>query len=290
MSSHVPMGVKVIQRSLMWNDPAAEGIQLLQFRVMNTTTRTIDSAYLGFFMDADIGPIEAPASIAFNRSGFVALNTGYTENPVSFGATPVGVAVLNTYKPLDSLRFTFAWYSGAVSPATDSERYALMSLDTVFVNQLQLFDTRFLLSFGPLTLQPYTSSNPDTLDVAFAILAAMDLNQLKSRAATARNIYQTITGVKLLDDFAPREFALEQNFPNPFNPTTTIRFHIAHTSHAVVEVFDLLGRHVATLVNEELAAGSYETTLNASQLSSGVYVYRLKAGSYVSTKKALLLK
>lgn len=241
------MGVKVIQRSLMWNDPAAEGIQLLQFRVMNTTTRTIDSAYLGFFMDADIGPIEAPASIAFNRSGFVALNTGYTENPVSFGATPVGVAVLNTYKPLDSLRFTFAWYSGAVSPATDSERYALMSLDTVFVNQLQLFDTRFLLSFGPLTLQPYTLSNPDTLDVAFAILAAMDLNQLKSRAATARNIYQTITGVKLLDDFAPREFALEQNFPNPFNPTTAIRFHIAQPSHAVVEVFDLLGRHVQPL-------------------------------------------
>lgn len=290
VTSHVPMGVKVIQSSYTWDDATTEGIQILEFRIVNNAMWTIDSAYIGFFMDADVGTVDTTNTYLYNRAGSLAFTTAYTENPVRFGSTPVGVTVLNTYKPLDSLRLTFVWYHGTEGPVNDGARFALMSMDTVFANQVPLFDTRFLLSFGPFTIRPYTSLNPDTLDVAFAILAAMDLNQLKSRAVTARNIYQTITGVKLSDDFVPREFALEQNFPNPFNPITTIRFHIAQPSHAVVEVFDLLGRHVATLVNEELAAGSYETTLNASQLSSGVYIYRLKAGSYVSTKKALLLK
>ena len=97
------------------------------------------------------------------------------------------------------------------------------------------------------------------------------------------------------------QFALLQNYPNPFNPTTTIRFQIpevrsqrsdvlGHPSSVSLRVFDLLGREVATLVNEEMRPGSYEKRFDGSNLASGVYLYKLQAGVFVETKKLILLK
>lgn len=95
----------------------------------------------------------------------------------------------------------------------------------------------------------------------------------------------------------PGEFRLEQNYPNPFNPTTTIKFSIPAvetfrgTSHHVsLKVFDLLGREVASLVNEERPVGKYIETLHAESLPSGVYFYRLEAGNFTQTKKLILMK
>jgi endonuclease/exonuclease/phosphatase family metal-dependent hydrolase/uncharacterized protein YdeI (BOF family) len=89
---------------------------------------------------------------------------------------------------------------------------------------------------------------------------------------------------------APATFALEQNYPNPFNPTTTISYEIASMSDVKLDVFDVLGRTVATLVNSRQAAGKYSVHFNASALSSGMYFYRLQAGTFVATKKMLLVK
>ena len=95
----------------------------------------------------------------------------------------------------------------------------------------------------------------------------------------------------------PVDFALEQNYPNPFNPTTEIRYQIpevrsqiSEVSHVTLKVYDVLGREVATLVNEELKAGSYEKTFSAEGLSSGVYFYKLKSGNLSETRKMLLMK
>jgi poly(3-hydroxybutyrate) depolymerase len=88
----------------------------------------------------------------------------------------------------------------------------------------------------------------------------------------------------------PDKFSLSQNYPNPFNPATSIRFRIADFGFVSLKVYDLLGREVATLVNEEKPAGSYEVSFDASQLSSGVYIYRLTAGSFSATNKMTLLK
>jgi len=88
----------------------------------------------------------------------------------------------------------------------------------------------------------------------------------------------------------PLVFNLEQNYPNPFNPTTTINYSIPKTSNVKLILFNLLGEEVATLINEEKSAGSYEVELNAESLPSGVYFYQLKAGDYVNTKKMILLK
>ena len=86
------------------------------------------------------------------------------------------------------------------------------------------------------------------------------------------------------------EYYLSNNFPNPFNPTTKIRYSIPYSSKVVIKVFDILGNKIETLVNEEKHTGTYEITWYAENLPSGVYFYQLKAGSFIDTKKMILLK
>ena len=98
-----------------------------------------------------------------------------------------------------------------------------------------------------------------------------------------------ITGIKH-EDLQPSAFALSQNYPNPFNPTTTIGYDVPKRSLVTVVVYDILGRLVETLVDEEKQPGHYEATFNASGLPSGVYFYRLQAGSFIESRKLVLLK
>jgi hypothetical protein len=92
------------------------------------------------------------------------------------------------------------------------------------------------------------------------------------------------------DQVALYDYVLEQNYPNPFNPNTTIRYQVSDFSPVTLKVYDVLGNEIATLVNEEKMAGNYEVEFNAIQLPSGIYFYKLIAGSFVESKKMLLLK
>jgi hypothetical protein len=89
---------------------------------------------------------------------------------------------------------------------------------------------------------------------------------------------------------APTSYLLIQNYPNPFNPTTTIRYELPKSSMVTLSVYDLLGREVSVLVSESENAGSYEVKFDARGLGTGVYIYRLTAGSFVQTCRMLLLK
>jgi hypothetical protein len=88
----------------------------------------------------------------------------------------------------------------------------------------------------------------------------------------------------------PERFALEQNYPNPFNPTTMITFALPTQAHATLKIFDLLGREIAVLVDGAKQPGEYSVQWTGEGLQSGVYFYRLSAGSFVDTKKLLLIK
>jgi uncharacterized protein YfaQ (DUF2300 family) len=96
--------------------------------------------------------------------------------------------------------------------------------------------------------------------------------------------------VEQLSSTAPKTFLLEQNYPNPFNPSTTIRYQLPVASEVKLEVYDVLGKKVATLVSERQAAGYYQYVWNANGLTSGVYFYRLQAGTFTQTKKMILVK
>ena len=89
---------------------------------------------------------------------------------------------------------------------------------------------------------------------------------------------------------APLEFALEQNFPNPFNPSTQITYTLAKDSEVTLSIYDMLGTKVAELVNAKQTAGSYMINFNAKILSSGVYIYRIDTGNFTASKKLILMK
>ncbi|MGE5807055.1 MAG: endo-1,4-beta-xylanase [Ignavibacteria bacterium] len=108
-----------------------------------------------------------------------------------------------------------------------------------------------------------------------------------------RDYLDTVNVVVGVDDdnkVLPGKFQLFANYPNPFNPITNIRYDIAATSQVTIKIFDVLGRHIQTLVNEMQSPGQYTVTFNASDLSSGIYFYRIEAGNFVAVKKLMLMK
>ena len=130
----------------------------------------------------------------------------------------------------------------------------------------------------------------DTLPVPITdILYDLHGHQFAFGAGRLFRYDSTLTGIGQLP-LSPTEFVLLQNYPNPFNPTTTISFTIPHSSFTILRVYDVLGREVATLMNDQLSAGKYERTFDASKLASGIYVYRLQAGTFVQTRKLAVLK
>ena len=100
----------------------------------------------------------------------------------------------------------------------------------------------------------------------------------------------SITGIAEEKNQLPVKFELQQNYPNPFNPTTVISFQLPAYSHVKLIVYDVIGREIATLVNENKPAGNYTIQFNANKLTSGVYFCRMESGSFSQTKKLLLLK
>jgi hypothetical protein len=100
-----------------------------------------------------------------------------------------------------------------------------------------------------------------------------------------------ITGIESEDNkIIPKEFYLFQNYPNPFNPSTRIRWESPQSGLQILKVYDILGKEIATLVNEEKQAGRYEVKFDGASLSSGIYFYAFKTGNFVDTKKLILMK
>lgn len=136
---------------------------------------------------------------------------------------------------------------------------------------------QFLVSFTPDSIKNYTGflvfnhnglSSPDTIGVRG----------------------DGVTTVETIEPGVPDDFALYNNYPNPFNPETTIRFDIPKETYVTLSVYNILGQKVITLIDEELKAGRYSTVLNASDYPSGIYFYQLTAGKYSAIKKGVLLK
>jgi hypothetical protein len=141
------------------------------------------------------------------------------------------------------------------------------------------------------------SNNENTLIIQSNRITNQYLQEFAVRYKEAGGTDNIVVNVENAINEQPREFWLSQNYPNPFNPKTAISFHLpagqaglSANSFVSLRVFDVLGREVAVLINEEKLAGTYNVTWDASDLSSGVYLYRLRAGSFVETKKMLLLR
>ncbi|MBK8984196.1 MAG: T9SS type A sorting domain-containing protein [Ignavibacteria bacterium] len=141
----------------------------------------------------------------------------------------------------------------------------------------------------PFSIYQNNNTNPNgSYILRIADNAAGDTGSLRSW--TLKIDYDVITGVNNNVTSIPNEFSLSQNYPNPFNPSTKIAYTIPNNGLVTLKIYNLLGKEVASLINEVKSAGTYEVNFNGANLSSGVYFYRLESGNFVDTKKMFLLK
>lgn len=143
------------------------------------------------------------------------------------------------------------------------------------------------LNFNPVT-RTFTGVIAPVQSINVKVTAT-DTAGANASCTFALNIIQHI-GLEPINETVPNEYRLIQNYPNPFNPCTSISFDIIKQTQTILKVYDVTGRLTAVLVNETLRAGHYKVELNAGNLSSGVYFYKLEAGSFSKTRKMILLK
>jgi len=134
-----------------------------------------------------------------------------------------------------------------------------------------------------------TGGTPDTVEMVIATFPFTGGHHVGTVFTVDDLAWGPASDVKEIGGI-PSSFALEQNFPNPFNPTTNIEFQVPQRSHVSLKVSDVLGREVADLVSEELSPGKYRATLDGATLPSGAYFYHLQAGVFSATKRLMLVK
>ena len=201
---------------------------------------------------------------------------GSTDAPaVDILAQGVGILVQNVFYGdiSDYISVPPASYSLDITPAGENNTIVTSlnaDLSGLKGNVATVFASGFL----------NTTANKD--GAAFGIFAALANGTVVQ--------FGTLTGVENSSNSIPTSFNLKQNFPNPFNPTTKIVYSIPKSSDVSLKVFNVLGQEVATLVNQQQNAGFYSVNFDAGSLASGIYIYRIQAGSFVSTKKMTLLK
>ena len=181
----------------------------------------------------------------------------------------------------------------------DMTTTGIMNNTTISLNILQLYYhycytfaggssyTLGSIRFNVLDSTACINTNILPESAIFDTLTALTYNSLWTKT----DLDCTPIGIKLSHiSTVPMIYKMYQNYPNPFNPTTTIKFDIPKTSNVKIEIFDLLGRRVESLVNRDETAGTYVATWNATNFASGIYFYRITAGDFVATKKMLLIK
>ena len=139
----------------------------------------------------------------------------------------------------------------------------------------------------------WTSVNDGMSDITIWTLASDGSNLFAGTVGLGvwrRPLSDMVTAVEDYSGYHLNDFFLYQNYPNPFNPSTTMSYVVPKESFVTIKVYDLLGREIKTLINEEEPAGKYSVTFTAGNLSSGIYLYSITAGSFHQTKKMVLLK
>jgi len=209
--------------------------------------------------------------------GFAVINTpgasngAYLEMRTNVGSITwqlPGVQVAGTYEIRFGYRLSF-----------DRPKNQFINVNGVRVAEVA-FDTTLNVWFEePLNVDLIAGDNNIQMELSWGW---MDLDYI----AVPKSV---VTSVKSSDQL-PAHFSLQQNYPNPFNPETTIKYSLAKSENVKLSVYDLLGREVSVLINEKQNAGPYEISFDGRNLASGVYFYRLSAGSFVDTRRMLLMK
>lgn len=265
---------------------------ILRYRFTNNGDTTIRTFHAGVFFDLDFHDFDDDYTAwdFEDHFGYV-----YDMDPNQNARIDdyIGVALISDTKYGYRAMSNEGTYGGIniINGYSKEEKWLTIASATTIV-EFGPGDIAFAVSGGPYTLQP-----GERVNVAFAVAGGYSLEEVRTAIRNSRVAYGTIpTSVDQIDEI-PIDFSLSQNYPNPFNPATKIKVtlpsvgdeHIRPLKTRLI-VYDILGRQIATLINEELSSGVYEVEFDGRGLSSGVYFYKLTSGSFVETKKMMILK
>ena len=267
----------------------------------------------GIFTDTEGSVEELP-----NGNRFI--SWGHNWNPAvdEISANDSITFALSYLEYVDTYRsFKYNWQTNLFTTNVDTLNFGNIPADSsssktftvynphntpVTINQLYCPDYSFTSpSNFPFTIQPYDSIS---ITVVFnpidqnSHLSSFNIRNISYYSGSQQMIARQVvligssnnTTLINRNDILPGQFLLGQNYPNPFNPSTTISYSIPKSGFVSITVFDVLGRKVETLVNEEKLPGNYKTIFNSDNLASGVYFYKLESGDFISIKKMLLIK
>ncbi len=256
--------------------------------------RALSISDSGVFLGTDYGGVFRSTNLGANWQAFPVPNTnGWIASIFVIGSTILASADLypNVFR---STNLGVQWQnsdSGMTAPAVYSFAYAR---NTIFAATYWGF---FYSTDGGIS---WTDAYEGMYDVTHGLLdltlyaLAVDSNFIYAggfeKGVWKRPFSEFVTGLEERTNESVSNFRLFQNYPNPFNPSTMIRYGLPHKSAVQLTVYNALGQQVATLVQAEQEAGYYELKFGATELSSGVYFYRMQAGGYVATKKLLLIR
>ena len=248
---------------------------IMSYYLVNTGLETQSSLHFGFLADFDLSP-------GNDRFGYSAADRLLYQHGPS-GAW-IGIVPLS-----GSLHLTSLSNGPAKRGVAGTERYALLTASADAIDTTSIGDLMFFINSDAVAL-----SVGDSSQIVFALVSGYNYDDLAAAAADARRHFDTPTDVT---DRAllPGEFNLSQNFPNPFNPTTTIKYELSRGADVSLVVYNILGRHIRTIVSGFSPAGLHVSTWDGrddrgEQVATGVYFYRLTANGSSESRKMLLLK
>jgi len=276
------LGILTHFYSYSFNSAPDDSYIILHFVLENTTQEKIQNLFLGYFLDWNLSLTDfySDTTVIDLTDNFV-----YVFNKKQKG-TVVGAALLSP-QHLGYMGINNQWRIGEVifeDGFDDFEKW--YSISNGIVNNGVGGDVSFVISGGPINILPGGKEK-----FSFVVAAASNKEELRQVIRNSRAKYNSfISSVAANDQPIPYNIILHQNYPNPFNPSTVISWQLAVGSHVQLKVYDVLGREVATLVDEFQPPGVYVKTLHATSLPSGIYFYRLTAANYSQTKKMVLLR
>ncbi len=320
-----PLGIEIRQRSLAYKDAKKRNAIIFIWEITNVSSNNIDDAYFAFWADHDIGVdgfTDDRGSIVNDMA--IIWDDDFSEATFSEQPAIMGFDFLET--PGNTGVASFSLIGAAISGgdlSDDATQYDVLSGGTAFEVGGVVGDIRFLISTGPFDLQVGGSAvvagailfgkapdgttslavNPSSLrpDPNDPILAELLEVQENVQQFYDQNLKGT--GLPKVAESAgsiesktiPKEFALFQNSPNPFNPETEIRFVLPKSSHVVLRIYNTLGQEIRTLLDSEYSAGSHNVGWDGKDnhsrpVASGIYLYKLQAGGFSQVRKMSLIR
>ncbi len=269
------IGVEIEAYSYAFNTTPDADYILLSYNIKNTSGAALNNVYAGLYTWITPNGITNTGNISRLLN---ANNLAYTYN-TTVADRYLGVGIMTN----QALNFKIYSSSELLNGFTTQEKWDALS-NGVSNDSLGPGGNGFVLGVGPFNLAP---NQVET--VGFAILNASSVADLIIKNTQAKVKYATV-GIQTISTEVPKVFSLSQNYPNPFNPVTRIQFAVPKNEMVSIKVYDLLGKEVAVLVNEQKSAGTYEVDFNASLLSSGVYFYRMQSGYFSDIKRMVVIK